>query len=149
MIYLWYCHMGSREMIQSVNYDNYDDFQHGNFIVLLPPKKWFHYFEDYLMTKLTWGGGESIVASILWLSSDKRCTKDATSCRAGASCEHNEVTDNNTRYVCNKFEEISLLATNPFAWMGGGGCQIRSDQITPYQATPHLLSLYSECEEEQ
>ncbi len=28
---LWYCHM-SNEIIQSVAYDNYDDFQHGNFI---------------------------------------------------------------------------------------------------------------------
>jgi hypothetical protein len=38
MIYLWYCHIIVGEIIQSVNYDNYDDFQHGNFIVF-PPKK--------------------------------------------------------------------------------------------------------------
>jgi hypothetical protein len=35
--------MSSREIIQSVNYDNYDDFQHGNFIVLRPQKTLFHY----------------------------------------------------------------------------------------------------------
>jgi hypothetical protein len=46
--------MSSREIIQSVNYNNYDDFQHGNLIVL-PPKKLFHYFEDHLLTNLTWG----------------------------------------------------------------------------------------------
>jgi hypothetical protein len=39
-----YCHMSS-EIIQSVAYDSYDDFQHVNFI--FSPKK-FHYFEDYL-----------------------------------------------------------------------------------------------------
>ncbi len=41
--------MGS-EIIQSVAYDNYDDFQHVNFIF---SQKKFHYFEDYLITKLT------------------------------------------------------------------------------------------------
>jgi hypothetical protein len=43
----------SSEIIQNVAYDNYDDFQHVNFIY--PHKKSFHYFEDYLMTKLTLG----------------------------------------------------------------------------------------------
>jgi hypothetical protein len=38
---------------QSVAYDNYDDFQHVNFIYL--QENSFHYFEDYLMTKLTLG----------------------------------------------------------------------------------------------
>jgi hypothetical protein len=37
----------STEIIQ---YENYDDFQHINFIF---SKKSFHYFEDYLMMKLT------------------------------------------------------------------------------------------------
>jgi hypothetical protein len=41
----------SSEIIQSVAYDNYDDFQHVNFIFFT--KISFHYFEDYLMTKLT------------------------------------------------------------------------------------------------
>jgi hypothetical protein len=40
----------SSEIIQSVAYDNYDDFQHVNFI---SSQIAFHYFEDYLMTKLT------------------------------------------------------------------------------------------------
>jgi hypothetical protein len=40
----------SGEIIQSVAYDNYDDFQHHIF-----NKNLFHYFEDYLMTKLTLG----------------------------------------------------------------------------------------------
>jgi hypothetical protein len=31
----------------------YDDFQHVNFIYIFH-KISFHYFEDYLMTKLTW-----------------------------------------------------------------------------------------------
>jgi hypothetical protein len=48
---LSYCDM-SREIIQSVAYDNYDDFQHVNFVF---HKFSFHYFEDYLMTKLTLG----------------------------------------------------------------------------------------------
>ncbi len=42
----------SSEIIESVAYDNYDDFQHVNFIV---SQKLVHYFEDYLMTKLTLG----------------------------------------------------------------------------------------------
>jgi hypothetical protein len=37
----------SNEIIHIVTYDNYDDFQHVNF------KKSFQYFEDYLMTNLT------------------------------------------------------------------------------------------------
>ncbi len=37
----------SSETIHIVAYDNYDDFQHVNFIFS------FHYFEDYLMMKLT------------------------------------------------------------------------------------------------
>jgi hypothetical protein len=36
--------MGS-EVIQSVSYDNHDDFQHVNFIIF--HKNSFHYFEDY------------------------------------------------------------------------------------------------------
>jgi hypothetical protein len=43
----------SSEIIQSVAYDNYDDFQHVHFI--FSQKTLFHYFEDYLMTKLTLG----------------------------------------------------------------------------------------------
>jgi hypothetical protein len=43
----------SSEIIQSVAYDKYDDFQHVNFIFKIS----FHYFEDYLMTKLTLGYG--------------------------------------------------------------------------------------------
>jgi hypothetical protein len=39
----------SSEIIQSIDYD---DFQHVNFIF---HKFSFHYFEDYLMTKLTLG----------------------------------------------------------------------------------------------
>ncbi len=39
----------SSEIIQSVAY-NYDDFQHATFIF---HKISFHYFEDYLMMKLT------------------------------------------------------------------------------------------------
>ncbi len=41
----------SNEIIQNVTYDNYDDFQHVNFIYKIS----FHYFEDYLMMKLTLG----------------------------------------------------------------------------------------------
>ncbi len=41
------------EIIQSVAYDNYDDFQHVNFLFS------FHYFEDYLKTKLTLGKGST------------------------------------------------------------------------------------------
>jgi hypothetical protein len=42
------------EIIQNVAYDNYDDFvQHVNFIYF--HKISSHYFEDYLMTKLTSG----------------------------------------------------------------------------------------------
>jgi len=37
----------SNEIIQSVAYDNYDDFQ------VHISQKFFLYFEDYLMTKLT------------------------------------------------------------------------------------------------
>jgi hypothetical protein len=45
-----YCDMSS-EIIQSVVYDNYNEFQHVNFI---PSQKIsFRYFEDYLMMKLT------------------------------------------------------------------------------------------------
>jgi hypothetical protein len=42
----------SQEIIQSVAYDNYDDFQHVNIIF---HKISFQNFEDYLMTKLTLG----------------------------------------------------------------------------------------------
>jgi hypothetical protein len=42
----------SSEIIHSVAYDNYDDFQHVNFIF---SQNSFHYFEDYLMMKLTLG----------------------------------------------------------------------------------------------
>jgi hypothetical protein len=41
---LWYRCMNS-EIIQSVAYDNYDDFQHVNFI--FSQKNSFHYFKDY------------------------------------------------------------------------------------------------------
>jgi hypothetical protein len=42
------------EFIQSVvAYDNYDDFHHVNFIVFTT--KLLHYFEDYLMMKLSLG----------------------------------------------------------------------------------------------
>jgi hypothetical protein len=44
----------SSEIIQVVAYDNYDDFQHVNFI-FSQNKNSFHYFEDYLMTKVTLG----------------------------------------------------------------------------------------------
>jgi hypothetical protein len=40
----------SSEIIHSVAYDNYDDFQHVNFIF---SQNFVHYFEDYLMMKLT------------------------------------------------------------------------------------------------
>jgi hypothetical protein len=40
------------EIIQNVAYDNYDDFQHVNFIF---HKFSLHYFEDYLMMKLKLG----------------------------------------------------------------------------------------------
>jgi len=46
---LWYFHM-CPEIIPSVAHDNYEDFQLHIFT-----KKSFHYFEDYLMTKLTLG----------------------------------------------------------------------------------------------
>jgi hypothetical protein len=39
------------EIIQNVTYDNYYDFQYDNFI--FSQKNSFHYFEDYLMMKLT------------------------------------------------------------------------------------------------
>jgi len=42
----------SSEIIQSVVYDNYNDFQHVNSYF---HKISFSYFEDYLMTKLTLG----------------------------------------------------------------------------------------------
>jgi hypothetical protein len=42
----------SSEIIQSVAFDSYDDFQHVNVIF---HKFSFHYFEDYLMIKLTLG----------------------------------------------------------------------------------------------
>jgi hypothetical protein len=41
----------SSEIIQSVAY-NYNDLQHANFVFA---KNSFHYFEDYLMMKLTLG----------------------------------------------------------------------------------------------
>jgi len=44
----------SNEIIQNVTYDNYDDFQHANFIFSQDFIS-FHYFEDYLMMKLTLG----------------------------------------------------------------------------------------------
>jgi len=44
----------SCEIIQNVVYDNYDNFQHGNVIF---SKNIFHYFEDFLMMKLTLGKG--------------------------------------------------------------------------------------------
>jgi hypothetical protein len=50
-IILWY----EYEIIQSVAYANYDEFQHVNFIYF--NKISFHYFEDYLMTKPTLGWG--------------------------------------------------------------------------------------------
>jgi hypothetical protein len=40
----------SSEIIQSVTYDGYGNFQHVNFIF---HKISLHYFEDYLMMKLT------------------------------------------------------------------------------------------------
>jgi hypothetical protein len=44
----------SSEIILSVAYDNYDnDFQLVNFHIIT--KNSFHYFEDYLMMKLTLG----------------------------------------------------------------------------------------------
>jgi hypothetical protein len=42
----------SREIIQNVAYDNYDDFHHSTSYF---HKISFHYFEDYLMMKLTLG----------------------------------------------------------------------------------------------
>jgi hypothetical protein len=44
------------KIIQDVAYDNYGDFQHVNF-VFSQNFIWFHYFEDYLTTKLTSGYG--------------------------------------------------------------------------------------------
>jgi hypothetical protein len=41
------------EIIQNIAYDNYDDFQHANFIIF--HKFSFHYFQDYLITKLILG----------------------------------------------------------------------------------------------
>jgi hypothetical protein len=43
----------SGEIIQSVVYDNYNDFQHVNFTFFT--KFHFCYFEDFLMTELTLG----------------------------------------------------------------------------------------------
>jgi hypothetical protein len=43
----------SNEIIESVMYHDYDDFQHVNFIFLLD--NLFGYFEDYPMMKLTLG----------------------------------------------------------------------------------------------
>jgi len=40
----------SNEIIQNVACDNYEDFQYVNFIF---SQRSFHYFEDYLMKKLT------------------------------------------------------------------------------------------------
>jgi hypothetical protein len=48
---LYYCNMSSK-IIQNVAYDNDDDFQHVNFIF---SQISLHYFEDYLMMKLTLG----------------------------------------------------------------------------------------------
>jgi hypothetical protein len=42
----------SSEIIQYVAYDNYDDFQHVNFIF---SQNFISLFEDYLMKKLTLG----------------------------------------------------------------------------------------------
>jgi hypothetical protein len=42
----------TNEIIESVAYDNYDDFQHVNLIF---HKISFHYFENNIMTKLTLG----------------------------------------------------------------------------------------------
>jgi hypothetical protein len=41
----------SNEIIQSVAYDNYDDFQHVKFIYI--HNKSVHYFEDYFLMKLS------------------------------------------------------------------------------------------------
>jgi hypothetical protein len=43
----------SSEIIQNVAHDNYDNFQHVNFVFFT--NFHFHYFEDYLMMKLTLG----------------------------------------------------------------------------------------------
>jgi hypothetical protein len=43
----------SSEIVQSVAYDNYDDFS--TFQLHIFHKISFHYFEDYLMMKLTLG----------------------------------------------------------------------------------------------
>jgi hypothetical protein len=51
----------SREIIQNVAYDNYDYFQHVNFVF---HKFSFHYFEDYLLTKLTLGLGIRFIIGI-------------------------------------------------------------------------------------
>jgi hypothetical protein len=40
------------EIIQTMSYDNYDDFQHVNFVF---SQKKNHYFKDCLMTKLLLG----------------------------------------------------------------------------------------------
>jgi hypothetical protein len=40
------------EIIQRVAYDNYDDFQ---LVIFIFSQISFHYFDDYLMTKLTVG----------------------------------------------------------------------------------------------
>jgi len=42
----------NNEIIQNVAYDNYDDFQHVNFIF---SQNFISLFEDYLSTKLTLG----------------------------------------------------------------------------------------------
>jgi hypothetical protein len=42
----------SSEIIESVAYDNYDDFQHVNFVF---SQNFISLFEDYLITKLTLG----------------------------------------------------------------------------------------------
>jgi hypothetical protein len=39
-------------IIQSVTYDNYDNFQH---VKVIFSQNFIHYFEDYLMMKLTFG----------------------------------------------------------------------------------------------
>jgi hypothetical protein len=43
--------MGVVEIIQNVACDNHDNLQHVNFIS--SQKKKFHYFDDYLMMKVT------------------------------------------------------------------------------------------------
>jgi len=53
------------KFIQSVAYDNYDDFHHVNFIFFA--KTLFYYFEDYLMTTLSLGLGYLFILQMLLL----------------------------------------------------------------------------------